>query len=265
MNRRTLNARLTRWFAAGFLLALAAAPASAADKVTVFAAASLKSALDAVGAAWTADTQTETAMSYAASSALAKQIEQGAPADVFISADMDWMNKLSDAKLIAEGSVVKLLGNDIVLVAPKDSASSVKIEKGFDLAAVLGDGKLAMGDVKGVPAGKYGKAALETLGAWAAVEGKVAMAENVRAALKLVATGEAALGIVYTTDAQAEPAVKVIGTFPPDTHPPIIYPVGLVATSKNGAAANFEAFLQGAKAQAKFKEQGFTVLVPAAK
>ena len=264
MNRRTLNARLTRWFAAGFLLALAAASASAADKVTVFAAASLKTALDAVSTAWTADTQTETAMSYAASSALAKQIEQGAPADVFISADMDWMNKLSEGKLIADGSVVKLLGNQIVLVAPADSKAEAKIAKGFDLAGLLGDGKLAMGDVKAVPAGKYGKAALETLGVWSSVERKVAMAENVRAALKLVATGEATLGIVYTTDAKAEKGVKVLDTFPADSHPEIVYPVGLVAASKSADAKDFVAYVQGAKAQAIFKDQGFAVLVPAA-
>lgn len=264
MNRRTLLNQLSGLAAAGTLALLTATSALAADKVTVFAAASLKNALDAVSASWTADTQKETAISYAASSALAKQIQEGAPADVFISADMDWMSKLSEAKLIADGSVVKLLGNDIVLVAPADSKAEAKIEKGFDLAGLLGDGKLAMGDVKAVPAGKYGKAALDALGVWGSVEGKVAMAENVRAALKLVATGEAALGIVYTTDAKAEPAVKVVGTFPADSHPEIVYPAGIVAASKNADAAEFVKYLQGAKAQAIFKDQGFTVLVPPA-
>ncbi|MFO1033329.1 MAG: molybdate ABC transporter substrate-binding protein [Hyphomicrobiales bacterium] len=246
------------------VLSLGAGSAHADGGLTVFAAASLKTALDAVATSWKADTQKDAAISYAATSALAKQVQEGAPADVFISADMDWMNKLSEAKLIADGSVVKLLGNDIVLVAPADSKSEVKIEKGLDLAAALGDGKLAMADVKAVPAGKYGKAALEWLGTWAAVESKVAQAENVRAALKLVATGEASMGVVYTTDAKAEPAVKVLGLFPKESHPEIIYPVGIVAASQNPDAAAFVAYLQGAKAQAIFKDQGFTVLVPAA-
>ena len=159
---------------------------------------------------------------------------------------------------------MKLLGNTIVLVVPADSKAEARIDKGFDLAGLVGEGKLAMGDVKAVPAGKYGKAALESLGVWATVEGKVAMAENVRAALKLVSSGEAAAGIVYTTDAKADKGVKVIGTFPADSHPEIVYPVGIVATSQNADAADFVAYLQGAKAQAIFKEQGFTVRVPAA-
>ena len=249
---------------AGVLALLSATSSFAADKVTVFAAASLKNAVDAVSDSWKADTQKETTISYAASSSLAKQIQEGAPADVFISADMDWMNTLSEGKLIAAGSVVKLLGNTIVLVVPADSKAEARIDKGFDLAGLVGEGKLAMGDVKAVPAGKYGKAALESLGVWATVEGKVAMAENVRAALKLVSSGEAAAGIVYTTDAKADKGVKVIGTFPADSHPEIVYPVGIVATSQNADAADFVAYLQGAKAQAIFKEQGFTVRVPAA-
>ncbi len=264
MNRRKMLTGLT--FAACFSAAVFHPTASlAANKVTVFAAASLKNALDAVAASWKADTQNETAISYAASSALAKQIAEGAPADIFISADRDWMNKLSEEKLIADGSIVNLLGNELVLIAPKDSKTpAAKIENGFDLVGLLGDNKLAMGDVKAVPAGKYGKAALESLGLWPAVETKVAMAENVRAALKLVATGEAALGIVYATDAMAEPAVRVVGTFPSESHPPIIYPVGLVATSTNPNAAEFARYLQGSKAQAIFRQQGFTLLVPAA-
>lgn len=264
MNRRTLISRMSRIAAVSTIWLTASTASFAADKVTVFAAASLKNALDAVSAQWAADTKKETAISYAASSALAKQIQEGAPADIFISADMDWMNKLSEGKLIADGSVVKLLGNQIVLVAAADSKSEAKIAKGFDLAGLLGDGKLAMGDVKAVPAGKYGKAALETLGVWSSVEGKVAMAENVRAALKLVATGEATLGIVYTTDARAEKGVKVLDTFPADSHPEIVYPVGLVAASTNSDAKDFVTYLQGAKAQAIFKDQGFAVLVPAA-
>lgn len=255
--------RVAAWFFASLILT-AIQPASAAEKVTVFAAASLKNALDSITASWKTDAGKETAVSYAASSALAKQIEENAPADVFISADLDWMKKLSDAKLIKEGSEVQLLGNRIVLVAPKDSKAETKIEKGFDLAGLVGDGKLAMGDIKAVPAGKYGKMALESLGVWDKMEGKVAMAENVRAALKLVATGEAAVGIVYATDAKAEPEVRVIGQFPAGSHPKIIYPVGIIAASKNKNAAAFVTYLQGAKAQAIFKEQGFTVLIPPA-
>jgi molybdate transport system substrate-binding protein len=246
-----------------FSLASFATSAGADDtKLTIFAAASLKTALDKVSAAWTADTKKDTVISFAASSALAKQIEAGAPADVFISADTSWMSYLSDKKLVAADGVINLLGNEIVLIAPKDSKIEAKLEKGVDLAALLGDGKLAMADVKAVPAGKYGKAALESLGAWAAVEAKVAQAENVRAALKLVATGEAALGIVYVTDAHAEPAVKVVATFPAESHPAIIYPAAVVAGSKNADAAGFVTFLQSPKALDIFKAEGFTVVKP---
>jgi molybdate transport system substrate-binding protein len=226
----------------------------------VFAAASLKNALDNINAAWKADTGKEATISYAASSALAKQIEGGAPADVFISADLDWMKYLSDKNLTRKDTELKLLGNQIVLVAPKDSTATATIAANFDLAGLLGDGKLAMADVKAVPAGKYGKAALEKLGVWASVEAKVAQAENVRAALKLVSTGEAALGIVYTTDAVAEPGVKVIGTFPEDSHPPIVYPVGVLAASKTADAAEFVKYLQTPKAQDLFRAQGFTYI-----
>lgn len=240
-----------------------AAPAARADEqVVVFAAASLKNALDEVNKACEKDVGEAAKISYAASSALAKQIEEGAPADVFISADLDWMKYLSDKKLTKSDTEVKLLGNQIVLVAPKDSKAEVKIEKGFDLAKLIGDGKLAMGDFKAVPAGKYGKAALESLGAWSSVEGKVAQAENVRAALKLVATGEAAAGIVYQTDANAEKGVKVIGVFPEETHPPIVYPVAQTAESKDKDTPAFLKCLRSAKAGELFKAQGFTLLAP---
>ena len=243
------------------LISTASMPAFAAEKVTVFAAASLKNALDEAAAAWTAETGKAATISYAASSALAKQIEEGAPADLFFSADLDWMKYLTDRKLVTDGSEIRLLGNEIVLIAPVDSKAETTIAKDFPLATLLGDGKLAMGDVKAVPAGKYGKAALKSLGVWASVEGKVAQAENVRAALKLVATGEAPLGIVYRTDARAEPKVKVIGTFPADSHPPIIYPVAVTAGSRNPDAAELVKFLRTAKAQDIFKAQGFTILV----
>ncbi len=190
-------------FAATLMAAVPAAHAE--DKVVVFAAASLKDALDAVNKACEADVGGAATVSYAASSALAKQIESGAPADVFISADLDWMKYLSDKKLTKPDTEVKLLGNEIVLVAPKDSTVETKIEKGFDLAKLVGDGKLAMGDFKAVPAGKYGKAALESLGVWSSVEGKVAQAENVRAALKLVSTRRGRRSASSTaTDAHAE-------------------------------------------------------------
>jgi len=238
--------------------------AVAQEKVTVFAAASLKNALDAVNAACETDVGEQATVSYAASSALAKQIEEGAPADIFMSADLDWMKYLSDKNLIETDTETKLLGNRIVLITPADSKTEAKIEKGFDLAGLLGDGKLAMGDVKAVPAGKYGKAALESLGVWTSVEGKVAQAENVRAALKLVSTGEAPLGIVYQTDANADKGVKVIGTFPEDSHPPIIYPVAQTAGSKDASTPAFLKCLQSAKAKELFEAQGFTVLAPVA-
>ena len=234
----------------------------AAEKVNVFAAASLKNALDAVSVSWKADTAKESTLTYAASNALAKQIESGAPADVFVSADLTWMKYLTDKNLIAKGSDVQLLGNEIVLVAAKDSKFELKIENGFKLADAVGAGKLAMANVESVPAGKYGKAALEKLGVWASVEGKVAQAENVRAALKLVDLGEAPLGIVYATDAKADAAVKVVATFPTDSHAPIIYPAGIVAASKNADAAEFVKYLQSDKAKAIFEAQGFVVLKP---
>lgn len=263
LTRRRFGLKLA--FAAGgaATMLLAGSPAFSADKITVFAAASLKNALDAVNASWKAESSKEAVISYAASGALAKQIEEAAPADVFISADTKWMKYLSDKKLIKAGTEVQLLGNKIVLVAPKDSKVEATIAPNFPLADLIGDGKLAMGDVKAVPAGTYGKASLEKLGVWASVEGKVAQAENVRAALKLVSTGEAPLGIVYQTDANADPSVKVVGTFPEDSHPPIVYPVGVTASSTNADAEAFVKYLQSTKAKAIFDEQGFTTLVAA--
>jgi molybdate transport system substrate-binding protein len=239
-------------------------PAAAQEKVTVFAAASLKNALDAASGVYRETTGTEAVVSYASSPALAKQIEEGAPADVFFSADLDWMNYLAERKLVPAGSEVRLLGNEIVLIAPADSSVAAAIAPGFDLSGLLGDGKLAMADVKAVPAGKYGKAALESLGVWASVESRIAQAENVRAALKLVATGEAPLGIVYRTDALAEPSVKIVGAFPSSSHPPIIYPVSVTTQAASPGAAGFVTFLQTSKAREIFEGQGFTVLTPPA-
>lgn len=236
------------------------APAFAQDKVTVFAAASMKNALDAANAEWAKETSNEATVSYAASSALAKQIEAGAPADLFISADLAWMDYVAGKKLIRDDTRTNLLGNRLVLVAPADKATPVDIKQGFDLAKLVGDGKLAMGAVDSVPAGKYGKAALEKLGVWSSVEGKVAGAESVRAALVLVSRGEAPYGIVYQTDAAADQGVKIVGTFPQDSHEPIIYPVAILSESKSPAAAAYLEFLKSAKAAPFFEKQGFTIL-----
>jgi molybdate transport system substrate-binding protein len=248
-------------FAAALLSAsLLSAPAQAAEKVTIFAAASMKNALDNIAAAWTKETGKETAISYAASGALAKQIESGAPADIFISADTDWMDYVAKKNLIKQDTLLNLLGNRIVLVAAKDKAEPVDIKKGFDLAKLLGDGRLAMGAVESVPAGKYGKEALESLGVWSSVENKIASSESVRAALLLVSRGEAPYGIVYQTDAAADKGVKIVGTFPDDSHPAIIYPVALLADSKNADAVSFFDYMKSAKAVPFFEEQGFAVL-----
>ena len=239
---------LARTAGAAALLLLPGSPEpanrGAAADVVVFAAASLKNALDAVNAQWTKETGKKAVISYASSSALAKQIEQGAPAQMFISADLDWMDYLAAKSLIKPDTRSNLLGNRIVLIAPKDKAQPVEIKPGFDLAKLLGDGRLAMANVDSVPAGKYGKAALEKLGVWASVSRKIAQAENVRAALLLVSRGEAPAGIVYQTDAAADPNVKIIGTFPEDTHPPIIYPIALTASATHPDAAAFLAYIR---------------------
>jgi molybdate transport system substrate-binding protein len=239
----------------------AAAAAAADDSLVVFAAASMKNALDDVDAAYSAKTGVKVVASYAASSTLAKQIEQGAPADIFLSADTDWMDYATAKKNINAPTRVNLLGNSIVLIAPKDSkVDNVVITRGFDLAKLAGDGKIAAGDVNAVPVGKYAKAALEKLGAWQAAEPKFAMAESVRAALALVARNEAVLGIVYSTDAKVEPGVKIVGTFPPDSHPPIIYPVAATATAKP-TTADYLAFLRTSAAKTIFEKYGFKFLV----
>ena len=255
--------RLASLFAAFVVLwGSAFLPASAEDKtLTVFAAASMKNALDDIDAAFAAKTGVKVNASYAASSTLAKQIEQGAPADIFVSADTDWMDYAVGKKTINEPTRVNLLGNSIVLIAPKDSKiDNVTIAPGFDLAKLAGDGKIATGDVKSVPVGKYAKAALEKLGAWQAAEPKFAMAESVRAALTLVARGEAVLGIVYSTDAKVEPGVKIVGTFPAESHPPIIYPVGATATAKPEAKEYLD-YLHSQAAKAVLEKYGFTYLV----
>ena len=227
--------------------------------VLVFAAASLKTALDRIAAGWRHEAEKQATISYAASSTLAKQIENSAPADLFISADEDWMDYLQHRNLIDPKTRIDLLGNRLVLIAPKTTSIETTIAPGFPLAELLGGGRLAMADPNAVPAGKYGKAALTKLRIWGSVEQQIASAENVRAALLLVARGEAPLGIVYQTDAVAEPSVKIVATFPADTHPPIVYPMALVAGSTDPDAPALAAYLRGPAARAEFEAQGFTV------
>ena len=248
---------------AALLMALAPASAARAESgagPTVFAAASMKTALDAIAAAWKAKTGKAVVISYASSGVLAKQIAAGAPADLFISADEKWMDVLAKAGAIKPDTRVNLLGNALVLVAPTGAAADLKIAKNFDLAGALGDGKLAVCTVTSCPAGIYGKEALTNLGVWPAVEPKLAQAENVRAALLLVARDEAKLGIVYATDARAEPKVKVVDTFPEDSHAPIVYPVAVTKDAKSPDAAALEAYMRGPEAARILEGQGFTVL-----
>jgi len=268
---------MTRRFWLGLLIAAALAsgatvsgamvdPAAAQGKdPLVFAAASLKNALDDVAAQWQRETGKKVRISYAGSNNLIKQIEEGAPADIFFSADVDWMDYGQQKNLIKPETRSNLLANRIVLIAPKDSTVSVNIASGFDLAGALKGGRLAMGNVDAVPAGKYGKAALEKLGVWDRVKDKVAQSESVRAALILVARGEAPLGIVYQTDAASDPTVKIVGTFPDDTHPPIIYPVALTKDSTSPDALAFLNFIRSPAARPAFERQGFTVVAASAK
>ena len=237
------------------VLALIATVPAKAETITVFAAASLKDALDENAKAFKAKSGDRIVVSYAASSALAKQIEAGAPADVFISADLDWMDYLEQRRLIKPDTRRNLVRNRLVLIAPADSKVSVDIRPGFRLAALLGNGRLAMANPDAVPAGKYGKASLEALGVWKDVQAKVAPTENVRAALVLVSRGEAPLGIVYRTDAAADPKVRVVGLFPENTHPPIIYPIAVTANGKSAAA--FLSWLGRPEARAIFQKYGF--------
>lgn len=245
--------------------ALAGAPrplAAQGKPLTVFAAASLKNALDDTNAAFSKTTGVKVVASYAASSALAKQIEQGAPADVFISADLKWMDYLSERKLIKPDTRVSLLGNRLVLIAPQDSKlNHITAGNDFDIAKLAGDGRIAVADVKAVPAGLYAKAALQSLGAWTAAEAKLAMAENVRATLAFVARGETPIGIVYETDAKIEPKVKIVGVFPDGSYPSVTYPVAATATTTNAAVGHYLAFLRTGTAKAIFDKYGFSSLI----
>lgn len=273
--RLRIAASLLAALALGLLLAACdrptATPAGAADPgaaapeatpLTVFAAASLKESMDAAAEAYRQRTGQAVRVSYAASSALARQIEQRAPADVFVSADSEWMDWLQARDLIDRASRTDLLGNELVLVAPADSAAQpLALAAGVDLLPLLGrDGRLALALTGSVPAGKYAKAAFESLGLWDALKPRVAEAENVRAALLLVARGEAPLGVVYASDAKAEPKVKVLATFPHDTHEAIVYPVARVLASANPGAPDFVQWLQSPEASEIFRRHGFTLL-----
>jgi molybdate transport system substrate-binding protein len=237
-------------------VALVAAQAHAAT-VTVFAAASLKEAMDAQARAFEANTGNKVVASYGASNTLAKQVEGGAPADLFISADFDWMNYIDQRHLLAPGTRVTLLRNALVLIAPAASVVSLKIAPGFGLAAALHGEKLAMANPDSVPAGKYGKSALMNLGVWTTVEKQVARAENVRAALVLVSRGEAPFGIVYATDALADKGVRIVDTFAADTHPPIVYPAAMLAASRSPAARPLLDYLRSGAADALWQRYGF--------
>jgi molybdate transport system substrate-binding protein len=235
---------------------LTVAPMASAD-TTVFAAASLKTALDEINRSWSKQNSGKVVVSYAASSALARQIERGAPADIFVSADLEWMDYLAQRQLLNAESRVSLLRNELVMIAPAAAKISIELKKGLQLGQLLGNDRLSMADPDSVPAGKYGKAALEALGLWPQVSAKIIRADNVRTALNFVARGETPLGIVYRTDAAAEARVRVVATFPSGSHPPIVYPAALLAGSKNAEAAAFFSWLKSNAATGIFRKHGF--------
>ena len=236
-----------------------AGPAAAANgHLVVFAAASMKNALDEIAAGYASSTaKPAPRLSYAGSPALARQIEQGAPADIFISADTDWMDYLERRKLVRSDARADIAGNSLVVIAPAGARVEVGDLRSEALTRAIGDGRLAVAEVNSVPAGKYAKAALEPLGAWDAVKSRLAQTENVRAALMFVARGEAPLGVVYRTDAFAEPRVAIAASIPPGAHPPITYPAALVSASKNPDAAGFLDYLVSPQARAAFEKHGF--------
>ncbi len=254
--------RFARLISAAAMIAVASPLAIAQEQtLTVFAAASLKNALDNANAAFTKATGVKVTASYAASSALAKQIEGGAPAEVFISADLQWMDYVGQKNLIEPDTRANLLGNKLVLIAPADSKlDKVAIAKPFDIAKLAGDSRIAVADVKAVPAGLYAKAALESLDGWTAAEPKLAMAENVRATLSFVARGETPIGIVYETDARIEPKVKIIGVFPEGSHPAVVYPMAATTAAK-ADAGKYLTFLRGGESKAIFEKYGFSFLI----
>lgn len=246
------------FFLLASMQAMALSPLPPRPKITVFAAASMKESLDAVAAEWKKKTTQEVVVSYAASSALAKQIEQGAPADIYISADADWMDYLQKAGKIDVKTRFDLAGNRLVLIAPASSKQAVVSLKNPDaFRQALGDGRLAIAETGSVPAGRYAKQALTKLNLWDSVSGKLAQGENVRAAMAFVARGESPLGIVYSTDADAEPKVRVLAVFADDSHDAIVYPVAKVASADMASASGFLAFLKSKEAKAIFKRSGF--------
>ncbi|MGH6675576.1 MAG: molybdate ABC transporter substrate-binding protein [Xanthobacteraceae bacterium] len=247
----------------GLVLLTQGAAAQTSSRLIVFAAASMQTALDAIAPLFAKQSGTTPAISYGSSGILAKQIEHGAPAEVFISANVKWMNELEARKLLAPGTRRDLLGNSLVLIEPADARLQLKIAPGFDLAGAADDGRIAVCTVESCPAGIYAKEALQKLGVWGAVQPKLAQGSNVRDALNLVARGEAKLGIVYLTDAKAEPRVKVVDVFPAASHSPIIYPAAIIAGSKNPAAAAFLDFLATPAAVKVLQDQGFAILHPA--
>jgi len=248
----------TPTLSAALLCMLCAMPLFA-QGVTVFAAASLGDVMNDIVKIYTAKSGAGIKTSYAASSALARQIENGAPADLFFSADEQWMDYLEKRALIERGTRVARLGNRLVLIARAGPARKVEIRKGFDLAGLLGNGRLATGDPASVPVGRYAQQALTYLGVWPIVESKLARADNVRFALTYVERGEAPLGIVYATDAAMAKGVQVIGEFPPESHLAISYPMAIVAKHATGATRAFHAFLLGGEAAAVFRRFGFSV------
>ena len=223
----------------------------------VLAAASLQESLTAAADAWTAQGHERPILSFAASSALARQIEAGAPADLFLSADEPWMDTVAKKGLLRRGTRATLLTNKLVLIAPAGTMKAMPIRRGFPLARALGKGRLAMADPGSVPAGKYGKASLTALGVWPAIAAKIAAAENVRAALAMVERRQVPLGIVYETDARASKAVRIVGVFPAASHPPITYPLALLSRSTHREAAGFHRFLLSARGKAIFRRYGF--------
>lgn len=252
---------LKQWWAFALAAMLMSAAgmsvAAAANGPLVLAASSLQESLTAAADSWAAQGHARPILSFAASSALARQVEAGAPADLFISADEQWMEYLDTKGLLAPRTRVSVLANRLVLIAPAARPVSLAIRPGFPLARALGSGRLAMADPDAVPAGKYGKAALEKLGVWASISAKVARAENVRAALALVERGEAPLGIVYATDARASGKVRVVGVFPANSHSPITYPIARLKASANGEAEAFRRFLVSRQGKAIFARYGF--------
>lgn len=246
---------------AGPLMAACSPPAQTTGPV-VLAASSMQEALEAAADAWAARSNARPVLSFAATSALARQVEAGAPGDLLVSADEEWMDRIEAAGLIAPGSRHDLAGNALVLIAPADTPVTIELAQGVNLAPMLGDGRVAIAEPATVPAGRYAKAALTALGAWPQVQDRLAIGENVRAALALVSRGEAPLGVVYATDAMAEPDVEVVGVFPPGSHPPIVYPLARLATSTHPQADGFAAFLLSPEGETILRRYGFTAPDP---